>query len=371
MRKAASSQTGRPSRDYRCEHCDSLIDDSGRILFVEEEVGRTFCSEDCIVSFFGPDIQRLEKHYLRHLKASDLTTEDRERLAHLRWTTLEKPDEVWAEKTVAGDNRYTLIRSFRVEGQQVWCVCVSLFLRGEPSFLYLAFVSRDESLVDAFRCGEKVSWTRGSAGSKAVPRGGDAQAADAEAGAEPAGGRAGEPELKLVSSSEGTDVTQSSDSDGRSETASAGEGEERPLLDCLAEPFTQDELIRAELYRARSTSDIPRTDFDKYERCLDPTLEKPDEVWSIQLNRKGRRLFNFLRRFAGTATENPSGSDIWYIMIAKETADPEQIEILDAFPTNDPKLAENYRKGTRDYSSAEATPEGEQAEAPKVRKIVH
>ena len=97
-----------------CHTCaKKLSGDAERALFVEEEVGRIFCSEACIATFFTPEITRLEKEYFKRLQPSDLSAEERESLAHLRWITLQEPDEIWREKTLSGDFRYTLISDFK------------------------------------------------------------------------------------------------------------------------------------------------------------------------------------------------------------------------------------------------------------------
>lgn len=112
-----------------CAHCANPMGPGDRALFVEEEVGRSFCSEDCIGGYFAHEVERLESDYQQRLSSSDLSASEREKLAHLRWPTLREPDEVWREKTLSGDYRYTLISQFHND-KPVWCVCISLFLRG-------------------------------------------------------------------------------------------------------------------------------------------------------------------------------------------------------------------------------------------------
>ena len=141
-----------------------------RALYVEEEVGRIFCTEDCIAEFFTTDIERLEKEYFSKLSRHDLSAEDRESLEHLRWVTLQEPDEVWREKTLAGDYRYTLIAEFIPGNTKIWCVCICLFLKGEPSFLYLSFPTRNQALVGFYRRGERMEWNKAE-GQKSKGRG--------------------------------------------------------------------------------------------------------------------------------------------------------------------------------------------------------
>src|SRR5947209_5507412 len=42
-----------------CTHCSKDLSREDRALFVEEEIGRVFCSEDCIAAFFAPEVERL------------------------------------------------------------------------------------------------------------------------------------------------------------------------------------------------------------------------------------------------------------------------------------------------------------------------
>src|ERR1035437_506340 len=139
-----------------CCECNKLIPAKEQALFVEEEVGRYFCQESCIVSHFTADIEKMEREYGRRVSPTDLSSEERERYSHLRWTTLEKPEEIWKEKVASGDQRYTLISQFTPDKKRVWGVGVCLMLRGDPSFLFIAFVTSDRHLVDAFRKGEKL-----------------------------------------------------------------------------------------------------------------------------------------------------------------------------------------------------------------------
>src|SRR4051812_14872380 len=66
-----------------CKNCSRNLSGSDQALFVEEEIGRVFCSENCIAGFFSDDIERLEKEYFRKLSPSDLTGQARDSLNHL------------------------------------------------------------------------------------------------------------------------------------------------------------------------------------------------------------------------------------------------------------------------------------------------
>ncbi len=289
------------SREECCFNCSKDLRSAEKALLVEEELSRIFCTEECISAFFGPEIARLEKQYFKLLSPSDLNAEAREKNAHLRWLTLEEPDEVWREKTLAGDYRYTLISEFQPGSKPVWCVCITLFLRGEPSFLYLAFPTKNAAMVNAYRRGERVQWSRSKADG------------------------------------------------GKQIHASAGEKGEQPApTDGLAAAWTHEETLRAQINVKRRSDDIPNEDYELYQGCVDKTLEEPDEVWSLRTDGEDSpRIYHFIRHFP---EEKPG---VWYLIVARETDDPEQIEILDAFPTKDQSLAERFRQGEQEIGSEE------------------
>ena len=271
-----------------CSQCSKKLTKAKNIFFVEEEVGRIFCSEACISKFFSPEIERLEKEYFQYLNPTDLSNTERENLSHLRWMTLQEPDEAWFEKTEEGDHRFTLISEFKPGKKKIWCVCICLFLRGEPSFLYLSFPTSNSAMAGLYRRGERIN-----------------------------------PE----------------------DIGKMGVNRPPPAAptDSLADEWTEDETIRAQLKKERRPNDIPLAEFSVYEPCLEETLKNPDEVWSVHNKpQRSPMLYHFVRFYSD---REPS---VWYIVIARETKDQEQIEILDAFPTRDPELVDCYRQGTQE-----------------------
>lgn len=295
-----------------CQNCSGDLTSSSNALFVEEEVGRVFCSEECIIQFFAPEIERLEREYYRKLSASDLSAPQRESLTHLRWITLQEPDEIWREKTLSGDYRYTLISEFRPSGnKKVWSICICLFLRGEPSFLFLAFPTRNAAMVNTYRKGERVTLVQKR------------------------------PKRQSSASEEESDAASASPP-ATVGTLPLPEGDGLPS-DRLAESWTEEETYLAQLGRKRKRDDIQANDFGLYEGCLEETLEEPDEVWSARTEGKSRRrLFHFIRHYPQSSPSH------WYVIVARQTEDEDHIEILEAFPTRDHSLMQRYRKGARE-----------------------
>ncbi len=273
-----------------CCNCQTELLEDSRVLFVEEEIRRIFCSETCISAYFFSEIEKLEKEYFSRVTPADFNSEEREGLAHLRWITLREPDEAWCEQKSSGDRLYTLISEFRPGDKRAWSVCICLCLRGEPSFLFLAFATRDQSLMNFFRRGEKLDWAQ-------------------------------------------RDLSPSMDAQAQ-------------VTDGLAETWTEDETIRAELSQQRSEDDIAVEEFELYQGCIDVTLQNPDEVWSIVLfEEDGKKLYHFIKYFP------QEDLGVWYLVIARETDDGDQIEILEAFPSRDYELVQRYRKGTQEVGN--------------------
>lgn len=304
-----SSRASKKPASAQCSECSKKIPARDQALFVEEEVGRVFCSEACIVTHFTPEIEKLEREYGRNVTPQDLTGDQREKFAHLRWMTIEDPSEIWAERLPSGDLRYTLVGEYKPETeggsgpQRVFGVAICLMLREEPSFLFLAFVTQDRHLVDVFRRGEK---------------------------------------LKRIqeSSSEDDPETQAKSNEAKASEARTS--------DRLAEPWTEADSVRAQLTKNRKDSDIPVEDFGFYQNCLEETLQEPTELWSF-LPKAAKRVYHFIRRYE-------HDQPYWYVVIARDTTDESQIEIVDAFPTRDETLVRACRHGKKENlnSSEEA-----------------
>jgi hypothetical protein len=273
-----------------CTACGKGLKGEDRALFVEEEVGRVFCSEECITQHFQADIDSIEKEYFKFRPKDDLTPAEREQFAHLRWITIQEPDEIWQEERPAGDHRYTLISKFKPGTKAVWCVCICLFLRGEPSFLYMAFPTKSKALVERFRRGKQIEW----------------EAAGSEAEAE-----AGEVEVPT---------------------------------DGLATGWSQNETIRAEIHTTRTANDIPPEEFGLYENLLEKTLEAPDELWVMESKDDGEPdLYHFIKLFP-----DEDGGPIHYIVVAQESEQSESLEVVEQIPTRNPAIAQQYRKGKQE-----------------------
>jgi hypothetical protein len=325
-----------------CTECSKSIPARDQALFVEEEVGRVFCSEACIVAHFTPDIEKLEREYGRHVSANELSASERERYAHLRWLTLEQPSELWVEQTKAGDYRYTVIGEFKPDPadltrSRIWGVAVCLMLRQEPSFLFLAFVTGDRQLVDVFRRGTKLKLIQ-------------------------AGSENGNENVDSDSSSESRNQAESS---GESAQAVSQAVSQAASQDRLADSWTEADSVRAQIIKNRTDNDIPVEDFGFYQNCLEETLQEPTELWSF-LPKAAKRVYHFIKRYEHDQA-------YWYVVIARDTTDETQIEIVDAFPTRDEGLVQACRHGKKEILEGSREADAQESEifsAPQ-KKTVH
>lgn len=316
--KKLTAKSKKAASGIHCCECNKLIPAKDQALFVEEEVGRYFCQESCIVAQFSGDIEKLEREYGRHVAPTDLSSEDRESYSHLRWKTLEEPSEVWREKVSSGDYRYTYIAQFTPDKKPVWGVAVCLMLRGDPSFLFIAFATNDSHLVDVFRKGERQKISRKNG-------------------------------VKSASSL-------------KAETLAKEEVEaDANAEDGLAEPWSESDSVRASIVGNRKSGDISPDDFGFYQKCLEETLQEPTELWSYT-GKKSKRVYHFIREYEHDA-------NYWYVVMAKDTTDETQIEIIDAFPTKDQELIKICRHGKKEVlgNSEQAA----EANAEPLKRTVH
>lgn len=290
--------------DY-CANCRISLEEVERILFVEKELGRCFCSEDCIRDYFQPTIEFMREELAKARSEADMTEAESSRYAHYQPLTLEDPDEVWVDETETGERHFTFISHFRQGEDRISYAVVCLTIEGVPSFVFLSFATRDEDLVDEYRRGIDLRVT-------------DEQA---EAAAE----------------------TGSQKDDG------ARLAVEEPVEQNPDEHVSDIERLYQEL---RQPGDIAREDFPKYEPFIEATIDEPDEIWRF-IDDEGNEWFTFIAR-----QSNPEADIDDFTMIAvcepayDEGSSIKTFEVVFAFPTTDPGLIQHFRKGINSLNKA-------------------
>jgi len=285
----ARKQTREAAVHHDCVNCHKKLGSKERVLFVEEILNRTFCSEECISLFHMPQVEQLEKRFKRYRPKTDLSPQEREQHAHLRWITLQNPDEIWEEQMPSGDTRYTLISEFQPGKEKIWCVAICLLLQGEPSFLFLSFPTRSKKLVDRFR--------------------------------------------RFVPVEKLEDLNFNEPFDG------------------LADTWSETDALRAKIHELRPESDFPPVQFSRFSPALEKTIEDPHEVWKVESLDDGEPAnFHFIRRFEPKELVKEG---FWYLVIGRESAEGDQLEILECFPTKYESVVRNFRQGTQEKIESE------------------
>jgi hypothetical protein len=150
-----------------------------------------------------------------------------------------------------------------------------------------------------------------------------------------------------------------------SDDADSSESVEAPvqITDRLAEAWTEADSLRALLIKGRKDADIPIEDFGFYQKCLEETLQNPNELWSY-LPKSAKRIYHFIKHYE-------HDQSFWYVVIAKDTTDETQIEIIDVFPTRDPELIQLCRHGKKETLGSKSSGMEQEVVSEKVRKNVH
>lgn len=212
-------------------------------IVIDESKNLVFDSEDELYQHFFKEISFLEKEFFSLRPQDDITEAEFDNYEKNLSVLLENPDEIWHDtSTIAGVDFYIYIRKFEVEepegDESVLYHVAFVYLTGKvPSFVYLHFPTRSESLVAKYRRGEK-SYDRIE---QNVPLG-------------------------------------------------AIDG------DALHE---SDELARGlyfAMLKVRSESDIKEAEFRDFARLRESTIEQPDEIWRNN-DSMGNVLVSFIREY--------------------------------------------------------------------------
>ena len=265
-----------------CQCCRKALGTDDKIMYVEEDSKRYFCSEKCIRTYYDPmsEHYRLEMHSIRD--PHDIPESDFDQYESYAPLCISDPDEVWTTVTENGERFYTFMATFTNEGGKFTYVVMCFCLEMEPTYIVMSFPSRDKKLVEEFRKGEKV------------------------------------------------EISQA-------ESESSTEPEVSPIL---AEDFLakQGNAIEEEMLRYRNAADIPKKEFEDYTHLVEQTIESPDEVWELQDDAN-----NTLLTLITQQDENLAYVVICAFDHTQEAQ--ESWRVVYSFPTNDASLVQRYRRG--------------------------
>lgn len=274
--------------DDFCESCRRVLSQDGPILYVEEQSGRYFCSQECIKDYYDPVAEQFYRQ--------QMLLRDRHDIAEARFAEYEKyvplclenPDEIWRDQTPRSDYVFYFIAAFSDEGGKFHYIVACYCIGNEPTFILLTTPTRDENLVSCFRKGQRV----------------------------------------VRESDDNGDVSLSP-----VETLSASEthgGEENYE--------NRGHALEEEMLRYRKKKDIPRAEFDDYNHLLEDTIENATEAWEMEGENDSRLLTLISHHDDGVyfvvlciLDEGSEEGDSWHVVYC--------------FPTRDIDLVKHYRRG--------------------------
>ncbi len=286
-----------------CANCRKSLAEIETILFVEKEVGRCFCSEECIHDYFQPAVDAMLEEHDRLRSRGDYGDGAGERFSQYRALTLEDPDEVWLNETDSGERHFTFMSKFRSGEDAFTYVCVCLTIEGVPSFVFLGFATRDEDLVEQYRRGTEIPL--------------ESPAAEPEV--------AGGPE----------------DSAANLADAAANEIGRQLLWEKL---FAGEGASSSDL---RRSDDIPREQFDQFVQFIEPTMDDPDEIWSFVDPEKQKWL-----TFISIYKDHEDEETFFSMIVVCRLFENGEMQMVSAFPTIDPDFAQKFRRGVQSVNKA-------------------
>ena len=276
-----------------CQSCRTPLNPDDKIVFVEENSNRFFCSEKCIRAYYDPMAEFYRKKMLEIRDPHDIPEVDFAEYESYAPLCLANADEVWSDTCETGENVMYFLSNFTNEGGKftylVMCFCMEL----EPTYILLSFPTRDKKLVDEFRRGEQVEI--------------------------------------------------------QDEEDNPAEPEADPVLkeDFLAK---QGNAIEEEMLRHRRKDDVPKEEFDEYSHLLDHTIESPDEVWELQDEGENTLLTLISQQ------DEKLHYIVICVFEQSADAQQESWKVIYSFPTNDPAMVQRYRRGVmREGADARAS----------------
>tara|TARA_Y100000768_G_scaffold388390_1_gene384009 strand:+ start:8420 stop:9292 length:873 start_codon:yes stop_codon:yes gene_type:complete len=140
---------------YFCEHCRKKIPELGDIHFVEENSDRGFCSEQCILNFYKPYMQEIEKEESFFRSKLNLPEDEghNELLGneHYLELALNQPHEVWILENDLEQTFFTHILTLNVDSFTFYFILICTHVEGTPSFVFYRTLTGSEELVAKYR----------------------------------------------------------------------------------------------------------------------------------------------------------------------------------------------------------------------------
>ncbi len=291
---------------YYCCQCKEVNQNVDQLLFVEASLTKGFCSEECLLEFYGPLMSHFEELDLTARKKLKLVEED---VYSLRGT------EFLLEDTLKNFEKHFLLKNRINEEYHFFLKKIKSYKKVKKPFyvLVVAFVLEDKASLVLFHT---VTC-----------------------------------EIKLIESlTAGTEVvgaTESETAELKSEGSSTKAGAvnymninlKKEVIDMIDQKKSS---MLADLLAKRSNVDIPFEDFHIYDQFGALTLSEPDELY--RYTEDGEDIFVYIK------THSVQNRSFYYLIVCLyySTNEDQMQDILIpilSFPSLDPKIYQEYKKG--------------------------
>lgn len=112
----------------------------------------------------------------------------------------------------------------------------------------------------------------------------------------------------------------------------------------------QIQTLEKEYFLKRAETDIAEEDFPNYEEVLGHLLDDPDEVWEDAQSIHGTKVYAYVGHFSAEAQsdEGAQPESLFYVALVYRTEETPSFVFLH-FPSRDPALVDQYRRGRLVY----------------------
>ena len=271
---------------FFCENCRGKVQKASDLHFIEDHSDRGFCSEKCIMEFYRPYLNWLEKEEIK--LREELNIDKEETYAEITSSqirlksALESPDEIWILSNETEQQFFTHIAKLNLQGRVLYYILICSYVDNEPSFVFYRTATTHIELVDKYRRDSVYRPTN-----------------------------------------EKLDATSKVPSE---------------IFEMVEQKKSE---MLANLLAQRSVHDIAFEEFTNYDEYFNHTIEEPDEVFENE-DDTGDTLYTYIKSF------KLGDESFFYVVVGYLFESDEQVLIpIISFPSVDKKIYPLYAVGTK------------------------
>jgi hypothetical protein len=254
-------------------------------IIIDKEQDLIFNSEEEVLNHFSEPIEFFEDEFLKLRDRKDFSDSESQGYEDELEDLLQAPDEVWEDsESLEGLTVYNFIKCFEdKEKEEIYFyVAIAYLAEDVPTFVFLHFPTRFDTLCEHYRRGEIVY-----------------------------------------------DRSKEQENPAGIEGDALNEGDELALG-----------LYKAMLI-VRNPQDIDESLFPNYAELREETIEEADEIWR-NTTMGGYTLVTFIKDLSRA---EEGAEPLYYLAVTLEDEGSHSHALLFSFPTNDESLVERYRHG--------------------------